>query len=430
MEMKRREFLKQTSIGVGALALWGPQAFYAHAGEIMPKKGRRVVVAGGGFGGATAAKYLKLIDPKLEVILVEQRERFLSCPVSNLVIGGLREMKDITHEYKSLSQKYGVKIVTAQILAVDAVTHTIETSVGRLAYDRLIMSPGIDFMYDTIPGMDPTAQSAFPHAVKAGEQTVQLRRELEMLVPGQHMVITIPEAPYRCPPGPYERICMVANFLKRNKPGSRVIVLDANEDIVSKGKLFKAAWKDYYDGVIDYRPDNAIKKVDLATRTVFTGTGEVQGAILNIIPDQKAGMLAFNAGLVPAKRRWVPVSPLSFESTVYKDIHVIGDATDGEVIGSMPKSGFVASSMGKAAAASVVAMLLGREPYAPSIANTCYSMVNEREAIYVTGVFEYDAKSKKLAGIKAAGGVSPERSVRLGIQAEDWARAIWTDTLG
>ncbi|MBL0224765.1 MAG: FAD-dependent oxidoreductase [Geobacteraceae bacterium] len=428
--MKRREFIKQTGIGIGVLALWGPQVFSAHAGEILPKKGRRVVVAGGGFGGATAAKYLKLIDPKLDVVLVEQRERFISCPVSNMVIGGFKEMKDITMDYKVLARKYGIKIVNAQMTGLDATAHTIETSAGKIAYDRLIVSPGIDFMYENIPGMDPQAQALFPHAMKAGDQTVQLRRELVALVPGQNVIITIPEAPYRCPPGPYERACMIAHYLKQNKKGSRLIILDANEDVVSKGKLFKAAWKDYYEGIIDYRPDSTIKKVDVATRSIVTVAAEVQGGVINIIPDQKAGLLAFQSGLVPPKRRWVPVSALSFESPIHKDVHVIGDATDGEVIGSMPKSGFVASTMGKAVAASVVAMMSGREPLPPSLANTCYSMVNEREAIYVTGVFEFDARTKKMAGVKAAGGVSPERSERLGIQAEDWARSIWSDTLG
>lgn len=428
--MKRRDFLKQTGISIGALALLGPQAFAAHAGEIMPKKGKRVVVIGGGFGGATAAKYLRMIDPGLEVVLVEQRDRFVSCPVSNLVLAGLKEMKDITLDYRNLSKKHGVKVVIAEVAAIDAAAHAIDTSAGRITYDRLIVSPGVDFIYETIPGMDGAARSLFPHAMKAGEQTVQLRRELEALTPGQNVIISIPEAPYRCPPGPYERACMIAHYLKRNKQGSKVIILDANEDVVSKGKLFKAAWKDYYAGIIDYRPDSAVKKVDASKRMVTTQAGDIGAAIINVIPDQKAGALAFQSGLVPPKRRWVPVSALTFESTVYKDVHVIGDATDGEVIGSMPKSGFVASAMGKSVAASVAAMLAGKEPFAPSLANTCYSMVNEREAIYVTGVFEYDAKSRKMAGVKAAGGVSPERSERLGIQAEDWARSIWADTLG
>lgn len=428
--MNRRDFIKHTAVGVGAFALLGPGVFYAQAGEIIPKKGKRIVVAGGGFGGATAAKYLKLMDPKLDVVLIEERSEFISCPVSNLVIGGLKEMKDITLSYSTLAKKYGIKVLNAKVHAIDPVAHKIETSKGVISFDRMILSPGVDYMYENIKGMDERAQKLFPHAYKAGEQTVQLRRELIGLKPGENVIISVPEAPFRCPPGPYERTCMIANYLKKNKPGSKVIVLDANPDVVSKAKLFKAAWKDYYNDIVEYHPDTDVKEVKTDTRSIITSSGEYKGAVINIIPDQKAGKMAFMGGLMPQGRRWVPVSALSFESTVQKGVHIIGDATDGDVIGSMPKSGFVASAMGKAAAASTLSMLLGKEPLAPFLANTCYSMVNEKEAIYVTGVFEYDPLTKKIAGKKAAGGVSPERSERLGHQAEDWAKGIWSDTLG
>ncbi len=428
--MNRRDFIKNTALGVGAVTLFGSRAFNVHAGEILPKKGKRVVVAGGGFGGATAAKYLKMMDPKLDVVLIEERASFISCPMSNLVLVGLKEMKDITFSYSTLAKKYGISVLNAKILAIDPVSHKVETSKGSVAFDRLILSPGVDFIYDNIKGMDARSQELFPHAVKAGPQTVQLTRELKALKPGENMVMSIPEAPFRCPPGPYERACLVANYLKNNKKGSKIIVLDANQDVVSKAKLFKAAWKDYYEGIIEYHPDSEVKEIKAETRTVVASSGEYVGAILNIIPEQKAGSMAFMGGLMPQGRRWSPVSALSFESSVHKDVHIIGDATDNDVIGSMPKSGFVASTMGKAAAASVMAMLAGKEPVSPYLANTCYSMVNEREAIYVTGVFEYDPQTKKIAGKKAAGGVSPERSVLLGHQAEDWAKGIWADTLG
>jgi sulfide dehydrogenase [flavocytochrome c] flavoprotein subunit len=428
--MNRRDFLKNTALGVGAVTLLGPGVLYVQAGEIMPKKGKRVVVAGGGFGGATAAKYLKIMDPKLDVVLIEERESFISCPISNLVIGGLKEMKDITFSYSNLVKKYGIKVLNAKVLAIDPVARKIETSKGNVSFDRMILSPGIDFNYDEIKGMDERARELFPHAVKAGPETVQLRKELVAMKPGEHFIMTIPEAPFRCPPGPYERICMVANYLKKNKPGSKIIVLDANQDVVSKAKLFKAAWKDYYEGIVEYHPETEVKELRAATRTIVGSSGEYTGAVLNIIPEQKAGAMAFMGDLMPKGRRWSPVSALSFESVAHKGIHIIGDATDGDVIGSMPKSGFVASSMGKAAAASVVSMLAGKEPVTPYLANTCYSMVNEREAIYVTGVFEYDQQTRKIAGKKAAGGVSPERSVLLGHQAEDWAKGIWSDTLG
>jgi sulfide dehydrogenase [flavocytochrome c] flavoprotein subunit len=428
--MNRRDFIKYTVAGVGAVALFGPRALYAQTGEILPRKGKRVVVAGGGFGGATTAKYLKMMDPKLDVVLIEERTEFISCPVSNLVIGGLKEMKEITISYTTLAKKYGVKILNAKVLDIDPVSHRVETTKGTVSYDRMILSPGIDYMYENITGMDERAQKLFPHAYKAGEQTVQFRQQLVDMKPGEHVILTVPEAPFRCPPGPYERTCMIANYLKKYKPGSKIIVIDANQDVVSKGKLFKAAWKDYYEGIVEYHPDTEIKEVKVDARTVITPAGEYKGAVLNIIPDQKAGKMAFMGALIPQGRRWAPVSALSFESTVHKDIHIIGDATDGDVIGSMPKSGFVASTMGKAVAASAISMLSGKEPLPPHLANTCYSMVNEREGIYVTGVFEYDPLTKKMVGKKAAGGVSPERSARLGLQAEDWAKGIWSDILG
>ena len=428
--MNRRDFIKQTAVGVGAVAFFGPGVLYVQAGEILPKKGKRIVVAGGGFGGASAAKYLKMMDPTLDVVLIEERTEFISCPVSNLVIGGLKEMKDITLSYSTLAKKYGVKILTAKVLAIDPVSHKVETSKGIVAFDRMILSPGIDFMYENIKGMDERAQKLFPHAYKAGEQTIQLRRQLVEMKAGEHVIMTVPEAPFRCPPGPYERTCMIANYLKQNKPGSKIIVLDANPDVVSKAKLFKSAWKDYYDGIVEYHPDIEVKEVKVDTQTIVASSGEFKGSVLNIIPDQKAGKMAFMGSLVPQGRRWVPVAALSFESTVHKDIHVIGDATDGDVIGSMPKSGFVSSAMGKAAAASTLSMLLGKEPLSPYLANSCYSMVNAKEGIYVTGVFEYDPQTKKMVGKKAAGGVSPERSERLGLQAEDWAKGIWSDVLG
>lgn len=428
--MNRRDFIKHTAVGVASVALLGPGVFYVNAGEILPKRGKRVVVVGGGFGGATAAKYLKLMDHTLDVVLIEEKTEFISCPLSNLVIGGMKEMKDITLSYNTLAKKYGIKMLNAKVLAIDPVSHRVETSKGSVAFDRMILSPGVDFIYENIKGMDERGQKLFSHAYKAGEQTVLFRRELVAMKAGEHVILSVPEAPFRCPPGPYERTCMIANYLKQNKPGSKIIVLDANPDVVSKGKLFKAAWKDNYDGIVEYHPDTEIKGVAVDTRTVTSSSGEYKGAVLNIIPEQKAGKMAFMGALTPPERRWTPVAALSFESTVHKDVHIIGDATDGDVIGSMPKSGFVASAMGKAAAASVLSMLSGKEPLPPYLANTCYSMVNEREAIYVTGVFEYDPATKKMAGKKAAGGVSPERSERLGLQAEDWAKGIWSDALG
>lgn len=428
--ISRRNFLFTTAIGIASASCLGPFVISAGAAELFPKKKKRVVVAGGGFGGSTVARYLKIFDPQLDVILIEPREKFISCPSSNLVIGGLRKMSQLTYTYDNLAKKHGIRIVRDSVAAIDPISKYVEVSNGKIAYDRLVVSPGIDFDYHSIEGMDETAQSLFPHAWKAGAQTEQLARELFAMKQGGTYVLTVPETPYRCPPGPYERACMVANYIKRTGKGGKLIILDANADVTSKGKLFKAAWNDYYKDIIEYRPDISIKKIDIGKRILTTDKGDLAGDIINIIPDQKAGKLAFDTGLAAKGRRWAATSPITFESTVHKGIHVIGDAVDPDVIGSMPKSGFIANSMGKAAAAAIISMLAGNEPPYPTLENACYSQVNETESIYVTGVFHYSPQTGKIAGVKAAGGVSPSRLERYTKHYHDWETSIIKDTLG
>lgn len=427
--ISRRDFMKYTSAGIVGASLFGPTIFSAHAGELLSGKNRRVVVIGGGFGGATAAHYLKQYNPKLEVVLIEQAPKFISCPSSNLVLSGLRTLPELTFGYGALA-KIGIKVIHDTVTAIDPAANRVSTAKGFIRYDRLIVSPGISFNYGSIEGMDAHAQALFPHAWKAGEQTLQLRKELLALKKGGVFLMTIPEAPFRCPPGPYERACQVANYLKKTKNGGKVIVLDANPDVVSKGKLFKAAWKDYYQDIIDYRPDVTVKEVIAGTRSIVTDAGEIKGDILNIIPPQQAGKLAFDTGLVPQGKIWAPTTTLTFESTVHKNIHIIGDATDPGSIGSLPKSGFVANTMGKAVAAAVVALMDGTEPPEPSLGNSCYSQVNDTESIYITGVFAYDREKKKMVGIKAAGNPSPDRSARYTAHYHDWEKSIIRDTLG
>jgi sulfide dehydrogenase [flavocytochrome c] flavoprotein subunit len=245
---------------------------------------------------------------------------------------------------------------------------------------------------------------------------------------GENVILTVPPTPYRCPPGPYERASLIANYIKKNKRGSKIIVLDANDDIVSKGKLFKAAWHDYYDGIIEYIPEASLKGIDKKNSVIKTSKGEFKAGVANIIPPMRAGAFAFTAGLIGEGDGWAKVDSFTFESQVLKDVFVIGDSTHTGTVGPVPKSGFAANSMGKVAASAVVRQLNGMEPLAPSLANTCYSLVNEKEAIFVSAVYDYDPSVKLI--MSKGGGLSPERSEIFGRHARDWALSIWSDMLG
>lgn len=424
--MKRRDFVKYGSIGLAAVSFYGPNAFASGFGGHSTK---RVVVIGGGYGGATAAKYLKMGNPALDVVLVEKQQNFISCPISNWVIAGMKKMDDITLGYQGLAAR-GVKIVHDEIIGIDAKAGYVQGKMGKLEYDRLIVSPGIDFRYEGIEGFDAAAKQALPHAYKAGPQTLQLQQELVAMKPGGTVLMRVPDGAYRCPPGPYERASLIANYLQKHKKGSKLIILDPHKDIASKGKLFHQAWDAYYTDVIDFRTEVVIASVSAANRSVSTYEEEIKADVINFIPDQKAGSLAFALGLVPEKKFWAPVKPITLESALVPGVHVIGDATDAKTSGPMPKSGFVASSMGKVVAAAVIAELAGKQAPLPSFANTCYSMVNETEAIYVTGVYKHDAASGQNIKITEATKTSPGRSARYGRHAEDWAAGIWSDMLG
>src|SRR5512134_1195762 len=299
----RRDFLK----------LSGAAAALAAAGcASLGGTKARVVVIGGGYGGATAAKYIRLWDPSIEVVMVERANIFTSCSISNLVLGGSKTMEDIRHSYDGL-RKYGVQVVFDEALAVDAAKRTVKLERGGdLAYDRLIVAPGIDFMYDQIAGYDAAMKTGrVLHGWKAGAQTVGLRRQLEQMKDGGVYVLSVPLAPYRCPPGPYERASQVASYFKKAKPRSKVLILDANPDVTSKGPLFKAAWKDLYPGMIEYRGNAAVKEVDAKAMTVKTDFDTVRGNVLNVIPPQRAGDVARSAGLITANNRWCGVDWLT-----------------------------------------------------------------------------------------------------------------------
>ena len=423
MRLTRREFVKWIAASSGAAAVAGC------AGMGGPSAGR-VVVIGGGYGGATASRYLKLWAPDIDVTLVERNDTFVSCPISNLVLGGNTQMSTITMGYDGLRSR-GVNIVRDEVVAVDAGARQVRLASGKtLAYDRLIVSPGIDFMYDSIPGLKSAdAQNRVLHAWKAGPQTVALRKQLEAMRDGGVFVFQFPMSPYRCPPGPYERVCQVADYFKRAKPKSKIIVLDSNPDIVSKKGLFLASWNGLYKGMIDYRPNSELADVDVKGMAVKLTFDSVKGDVLNVVPPHGAGTIARQAGLITANQRWCGVDWLTLESVAVKGVHVLGDATLSAP--GMPKSASMANQHGKICAAAVIALLKGEPVHPePAVMNTCYSFVDGRSAMHVTSIHQYDKGKKTLTPVKGAGGVSTAASDIEGAYAWGWARNIWADALG
>jgi sulfide dehydrogenase [flavocytochrome c] flavoprotein chain len=422
MTLDRRSFLKLVGAGAGAVGL----PLIGQAAELLPKSGKRVVVVGGGYGGTIAAKYVRMMDKSIEVVMIERNDHFVSCPFSNLYLGGLLpDLNSLTIKYDKLAANHGVKVVQAEVTGIDPAAKVVTTSKGALSYDRLVLSPGIDFRLDEMKGYDNAAMEVMPHAWKAGPQTILLRKQLEAMKPGGNVVISIPLAPFRCPPGPYERASMVAMYLKQHKPGSKVIILDANPDIVSKKGLFLAGWKKHYEGIIDYRAAKKVTEVDTGKMAVMIeGLEEVQGAVINIIPPQKAGLIAHAAGVVGADKKWCPVNPTTFESTLHKDIHVIGDSS---IAGAMPKSGYSANSEAKVCATNIVALMNGKEVTEMSAINTCYSFLSAKEAVSVTGVYKVNAEKQVIEGVAGSVAVSPGLSEVEAIYAESWLKNILTE---
>jgi sulfide dehydrogenase [flavocytochrome c] flavoprotein subunit len=423
MSVDRRSFLKLLSAGtagVGAASL----SMAARAAEIMPKSGKRVVVIGAGYGGSIAAKYVRMMDPSIEVVLIERNKQFISCPFSNLVIGGERQMSDLTMSYDKLASNYGIKMVFDEVTAVDAAKKEVVTAGGSIKYDRLIMSPGIDFRFEELEGYDPaTTPEIMPHAWKAGPQTVLLRKQLEAMKDGGTVLLTVPLTPYRCPPGPYERTSMIAWYLKNHKPKSKIVVLDANPDITSKAGLFRKGWAKHYAGMIDYRGAKKVTAVNPKGMSVLVeGIEEIKGDVVNVIPPQRAGAIAVKAGLVGPDKNWCPVNATTFESTIHKDIHVIGDAS---IAGAMPKSGYSANSEAKVCATNVVALMNGRETVELSGINVCYSSITGKEAVSVAGV--YKVAEGKIVAVANSGGVSPDLSELESIYADSWLRNIMAE---
>ena len=423
--MQRRHFL-QSGSALGAFGL------VSGCASVDSGKGPKVVVIGAGYAGATAAKYIRMwSDYGIQVTLVEPNPAFVSCPISNLVIGGSKTLADITTPYDNLVKRHGVKLVQDRVVSIDADKRLVQLASGSsLSYDRLVVSPGVDFMWETLPGMAREgAKDKVLHAWKAGAQTVALRKQLEAMPDGGVFAMSIPMAPYRCPPGPYERACQVADYFTKAKPKSKVIILDANDDVTSKGPLFKKAWSERYPGMVEYRPKHNVIDVDAATNTLkFDFHDDLKASVLNVIPAMRAGDVAAQAGLATANKRWCEVDFLTFESKVVKNVHVLGDAVLSAPL--MPKSGHMANQHGKTCAAAVVALLTGQEVNPlPIYNNTCYSFVSATEVVHVASVHRYDADKKTMLTVPGSGGVSAQANTLEGLYAMGWARNIWADTL-
>jgi sulfide dehydrogenase [flavocytochrome c] flavoprotein subunit len=387
-------------------------------GDFAPKSGQRVVVIGGGWGGATAAKYIRLLDPRIEVVLIEPNREFVSCPFSNLVLSGVRTIESLTFTYAGL-RRTGVRIIHDTATAIEPDRKRVRVGEGYLEYDRLVLSPGVEFQVEQVEGLAQN-QDKVLHAWKAGPQTVALARQLHSMSDGGVFVLTVPPVAYRCAPGPYERACQVAWYLKHNKPRAKLIVLDANQNIVSEPALFRAAWHAYPN--LEYRASSRVVGVDPSVNEVRTEFDRVRYDVINLIPPQRAGTIAVQADLVGADKRWCEVSHLTYESVKQKDIHVIGDSTIGLPV---PKSGTVANSMGKITAIAIVQQLNGKEAPAMAPGNTCYSWVNDREAIAVVNV--YAIENGKVVQIEQK--LTPSQSEAWGEHAVGWAQSIWNDML-
>ena len=427
--MRRRDLLKFAG-AAGALA---PLAF---AGCAMNKIGTpdtaRVLVVGGGYGGATAAKYVRLLSQhKIDVVLVEPEPAFVSCPLSNLVLGGSRSLGELTRPYSTLSSVHGVRIVRDMVASIDTAKRTAQLASGAsIRYDKLVLSPGVEMIWDRVDGLKAAnASGRILQAWKAGPETTALRRQLEAMPDGGVFALCVPGAPYRCPPGPYERASLVANYFKAAKPRSKVLILDANEDVTSKGALFKKAWAEQYKGIVEYRPQHVATAVDAASNTVkFEIQDNVRADVLNVLPPMRAGAIAVQSGLANSNARWCNVNFLNFESTAAPHVHVVGDSI--QIAALMPKSGHMASSHAKVAAAAIVAELNGWEvDPAPMLTNTCYSFIDDKRTVHVASVHEYVAAERTFKTIAGSGGLSSAPNELEGSYAWNWARTVWADAL-
>jgi sulfide dehydrogenase [flavocytochrome c] flavoprotein subunit len=421
-QVNRREFIGAVAAGASAALVCAPAIAQGAA---------HVIIIGGGFAGATCARQLKRFDPKIQVTLVETNPTFTACPFSNAVVAGFRELNAQQFTYEKVVAD-GVTLVGVKATAVEPQARKVSLADGQtLSYDRLVLAPGIDIRWDALPGYGEAAAEQMPHAWKAGQQTLLLRRQLETMEDGGLVVISVPANPFRCPPGPYERASLIAHYLKTRKPRSKLIILDA-KDVFSKQRLFQAAWKELYADVLEWVSLSAggkVTSVDLGANTLVTDFEKYQANVANVIPPQRAASIAERAGLADASG-WCPIDPVTFGSRLQANVHVIGDAA---IAGAMPKSAFGANAQAKICAVAVVRLLRGETPVSPKLINTCYSLVAPDYGISIAGV--YHVTNDRLAEVPGSGGVSPAEAPRStrsaeAILANDWFRTITTEVFG
>jgi sulfite dehydrogenase len=422
----RRTFLKRAGALAGGASL---ASFARRIGATKPRNRAHVIVVGGGFGGATAAKYLRLWSAgRVAVTLVERDARFVSCPISNLVIAGARRIAEITIGYDILQKKWGVRVIHDEVIDIDVVRRRLRLAGGAtLDYDRAILSPGVELVPEQIGGLAGN-EERIPHAWKAGAQTLLLRRQLESMRDGGVYALHVPLAPYRCPPGPYERACVVADYFRRHKPRSKVLVLDANAEIQSKKALFEHAFAGPYRDLIEYRPNSTLISVDAARRRAELEFETVDAEVLNVVPPMRAGRLVDQLGVELVNGRWVDVAWRTMEAKGAPNVHVLGDAVFAAP--AMPKSGHLANQHAKLAAAAILRLFADDAPNPePLLMNTCYSFVDARNAMHIASVHRYDATQQTFLPVAGAGGLSDAASEAEGRFAFAWAQNIWSDML-
>ena len=417
--LSRRRFLQL--LGLSSAAAAAPTLLRAQAQSVVPAAtANRVVVVGGGFAGATVAKYLRLWGGAgVDVTLVEANPSHVSCILSNLVLNNSMSLSQITFNYAALQQKYGVRIVTGKAVGIEGKALRLADG-QRLDYERLVLAPGIAFL--PVPGLK---MNRVPHAWQAGPQTTLLQKQLAAMPAGGTFVMTIPPAPYRCPPGPYERACLVADYLKRTKPGSKVIVLDANPKIMAEEHTFSTAFNQTHAGIIEYRPGVTLNQVDSRQRIAKTSQGDVKASVLNVIPTQQAGGIVASAGLIPAGQRWAPVNPLSYESTLLPGVHIIGDAQGT----GQPKSGHIANAEAKVCADAILRAFAGEAPDPAPVTNSaCYSPITANTASWLTAVYAYNPNTGLMEVVPDAFGEAPAPTQGNYEKMFDWAAGLFGDT--
>ena len=428
--MNRRRFVQY--IGAGALGFALPRIGSGHDSgppRVPANTGAdgRVVVVGGGMAGATAAKYLRLWGGAgVQVTLIERDPQYYTCILSNLILNGSRELINQRFSYARLAQNYGVKVVQGNVSEIDPTTQTVRTLDGReFPYDKLIVAPGVDF--ETIPGLEsPEAQAAVLHAWKAGPQTLALREQIRAMPAGGLFVITIPPPPFRATAAPYDRACIVADYLKVNKPGSKVLVLDANADILAEKATFTRAFQVTHAGIIEYRPGVTLNSIDASTLTLNTSIGLIKANVINAIPPQRAGRIIRDTSLNNAHgERYAGVDVLTYESTAAANIHVLGDSAST----TQPKGGHVGNAQAKVCADAITRALRGDVPDPdPVTSSTVFSPISADRASWLSVVFKYDPVSRTM---KPVGGAATEATAATRDHFEDmggWFRNLMADT--